>query len=155
MSSFNWIGTQPSCGNEYLLKNVLRDEWGFVGFVETDYDGSYGYMVAENAVRSGNNLMLGFGNGNNPAAPNSFPFAGNAANPNASEQSASLVKAMRESCKNIMYVIVNSGYYATQTKGGMDNMTKLFLTIDISVAVVIVALEAVMVALFLKKKKKA
>ena len=36
MSSFNWIGTEPSCANRYLLQNVLRGEWGFVGMVETD-----------------------------------------------------------------------------------------------------------------------
>ena len=54
MSSFNWIGTQPSCGNEYLLNNVLRGEWGFVGMVESDYDGSYGYMITDNCIRSGN-----------------------------------------------------------------------------------------------------
>ncbi|MBQ6256971.1 MAG: glycoside hydrolase family 3 C-terminal domain-containing protein, partial [Clostridia bacterium] len=46
MSSFNFIGTNPSCENPYLLKNVLRGEWGFVGMVETDYNGSYGYMIS-------------------------------------------------------------------------------------------------------------
>ena len=37
MSSFNYIGTRWTGGCKELLKNVLRGEWGFVGFVETDY----------------------------------------------------------------------------------------------------------------------
>ena len=58
MSSFNWIGTVPSCANNGLLNNVLRGEWGFVGMVETDYDGSYGYMITDHCIRNGNDLML-------------------------------------------------------------------------------------------------
>lgn len=61
MSSFNWIGTVPSCANNNLLNNVLRGEWGFQGMVETDYDGSYGYMITDNCVRNGNDLMFGYG----------------------------------------------------------------------------------------------
>jgi beta-glucosidase len=36
MSAFNWIGTKPANGSYELLTTVLRDEWGFVGMVETD-----------------------------------------------------------------------------------------------------------------------
>ena len=70
MSSFNWIGTVPSCANSNLLNNVLRDEWGFVGMVETDYDGSYGYMITDHSIRNGNDLMLGFGS----AEPGKFGY---------------------------------------------------------------------------------
>ena len=49
MSSFNYIGNCWAGGCSELLKNVLRGEWGFVGFVETDYFGVYGYMTADQA----------------------------------------------------------------------------------------------------------
>ena len=139
MSSFNWIGTEPSCANGHLLNNVLRDEWGFVGMVETDYDGSYGYMISDHCVRNGNNLMLGFA----MAASNQF-----------TDQSATAALAMRESCKNILYTIGNSGYYTNSdsASGGMDNMTKIFLGADIGVAVVIVAIEVILLANAKKKK---
>lgn len=38
MSSFNEIAGVPSTGNRHLLTEILRDEWGFDGFVVSDYD---------------------------------------------------------------------------------------------------------------------
>ena len=138
MSSFNFIGTVPSCENPNLLKTVLREEWGFKGFVESDYNGSYGYMNSDHCVRSGNDLMLGFGMN----ATNVF-----------SDQSATALLAMRQACKNILYTIGNSGYYAEGAQsGGMDNMTKLFLGADIGLAAVLIAIEAIVLASARKKK---
>ncbi len=41
MASFNEIDGVPATGNKWLLTDVLRDEWGFNGFVVTDYTGIY------------------------------------------------------------------------------------------------------------------
>ena len=140
MTSFNWIGTQPSCGNEYLLNNVLRGEWGFVGMVESDYDGSYGYMITDNCIRSGNDLMLGF----NSAETNKLE-----------DKSATAVKAMRQACKNILYTVGNSGYYEgdQDPAGKMSNMTKIFITVDVAVAAVILVIEIILIVRYRKKKK--
>ncbi|MBX7502331.1 beta-glucosidase BglX [Qipengyuania sp. YG27] len=37
MTSFNEYDGVPASGNKYLLTDVLRDKWGFDGFVVTDY----------------------------------------------------------------------------------------------------------------------
>lgn len=37
MTSFNTIDEIPATGNEWLLKDVLREEWGFDGVIITDY----------------------------------------------------------------------------------------------------------------------
>lgn len=37
MTSFNVIDAVPATGNKWLLTKLLRDEWGFTGFVVTDY----------------------------------------------------------------------------------------------------------------------
>ena len=57
MSSFIHVGTTWSGGNQALLQEVLREEWGFDGMVSTDAVlGSF--MNPEQAVVSGNELML-------------------------------------------------------------------------------------------------
>ncbi|MDE5962883.1 MAG: beta-glucosidase BglX [Alistipes sp.] len=45
MTSFNEIDGIPSTGNAFLLRDVLRKEWGFDGMVVTDWNSS-GEMVA-------------------------------------------------------------------------------------------------------------
>jgi beta-glucosidase len=37
MTSFNVVDGVPSTGNHWLLTELLRDQWGFKGFVVTDY----------------------------------------------------------------------------------------------------------------------
>ncbi|MEM8583311.1 MAG: glycoside hydrolase family 3 N-terminal domain-containing protein, partial [Bacteroidota bacterium] len=37
MTSFNEVDGVPASGSHYLLTEILRDEWGFDGFVVTDY----------------------------------------------------------------------------------------------------------------------
>ena len=141
MSSFNFIGTQPSTANPNLLNNVLRGEWGFVGFVETDYDGSYGYMITDKSVRNGNDLQLGFA-----SAPTD----------QITNQSATMTKALRQASKNILYTIVNSGYYVdaeSDPSEAPDKMVTTFRNADIGIAVVLIALEALFIALWMKKKK--
>ncbi len=144
MSSFNWIGIVPSCANSNLLNNVLRGEWGFQGMVESDYDGSYGYIITENSVRNGNDLMLGYGS-----------FDSNKLN----ADSATLAVAMRQACKNILYTVVNSGYYSEGTPIATENnMDKLFKTVNISAGVILGVGELLLLiylVLKLKKKKEA
>lgn len=38
MSSFSDLNGVPACGNEFLMRQVLRTEWGFRGFVVSDWD---------------------------------------------------------------------------------------------------------------------
>ncbi len=142
MSAFNWIGTEPACANDELLKTVLRDEWGFVGMVETDYNGSYGYQITDHCIRNGNDLMLGF----NSAASNVL-----------ADKSATATLAMRQACKNILYTIGNSGYYTIneQTGGGLSNMQKIFYGVDAGIAAAIILIMAIVLIRWMKKKKAA
>lgn len=145
MSSYNWIGEKPACADPELLQTVLRDEWGYRGMVISDYNGSYGYMNSDACVRNGNDLMLGFGR----ADSNQFK----------DRDSATLQLAMRQSCKNILYTVANSGYYkdasAVENTDGMDRMTKLFLTVDLAVGGAALLSELLVLILWLKKRKKA
>ena len=97
MSSFNYIGNRWAGGTAALCKTVLRDEWGFQGFVETDYFGVYGYMSADQAIRNGTDLMLV----SYQTETNNIRFR----DTNGAQQ------AMRESAHNILFVTVNSRAY--------------------------------------------
>lgn len=41
MASFNEVDGVPATGNSWLMTDVLRKQWGFDGFVVTDYTGIY------------------------------------------------------------------------------------------------------------------
>ena len=41
MASFNEVDGVPATGNRWLMTEVLRNQWGFDGFVVTDYTGIY------------------------------------------------------------------------------------------------------------------
>ena len=142
MSSFNWTGDIPSCANPNLLKTVLRDEWGFVGMVETDYNGSYGYQITDACIRNGNDLMLGFA-----SAPSN----------QLTDQSATATIAMRQACKNILYTVAKSGYY-TNAEGDPtnqpDKMVSMFRNIDIGIGVCLIILELLAIAMLIRGRKK-
>ena len=140
MSSFIFIGDVYSGSNARLLNNVLRDEWGFRGLVETDWNGSYGYQLTDNCVRNGNDLMLGWGT-----------YDTNVVSDTAS---ASCVIALRQSAKNILYTVANSGNYTnTVEEGGMDNMTRTFVTVDLIIALLCAAVMAAVLILWRKKRR--
>ncbi len=61
MSAFNRLGTNWCGGSSALLNDLLRGEWGFEGFVVSDYSWNFtgiGYMSPIIAVYNGNDTLL-------------------------------------------------------------------------------------------------
>ncbi len=61
MTSFNEISGVPATGNQWLFTDLLRNEWGFKGFVVTDYTAIYELIqhgVAEDSVSAGELAFL-------------------------------------------------------------------------------------------------
>ncbi len=143
MSSFNYIGDIAAGANPNLLNTVLREEWGFKGMVLSDWNGSYGYQNTDDFVRNGNDAMLG--------------FMQHESNQITNTESATLVSAMRQACKNIFYTVVNSGNYTIQdpNAGKMDTMTKMFIGIDTGIAIVTLGAMAIVLIRWNKKRKAA
>ena len=138
MSSFNYIGNRWAGGSSSLCKTVLRDEWGFKGFVETDYFGVYGYMSSDQAIRNGTDLMLV----NYPTATNDVQF----------RDTNGAKKAMRDAAKNILYVVANSrAYYPENLSEGMASWKVMMYVAD---AVVAALCLLIAVKSFGKKKSK-
>ena len=137
MSSYNFVGTEWAGGCSALLKDILREEWGFEGMVISDYFGNYGYMDADRAVRGGTDMMLG--------------TAGNEAI--MTDLSATSVKAMREAVKNVFYVTVNSKAYEEYVPGSIPSWMQTMYIVDVVIAVLLVLAEVLLVRGYLKKKK--
>ena len=91
MSSFNRIGTTWAGGSKALMTNVLRNEWGFVGYAITDFN-LYNYMYPDMGVAAGTDLMLTF-----------TPMKSM-----ADTTSATSVTNMRNAMHNILYTVANS-----------------------------------------------
>ena len=146
MSSYNWLGSVPAYANNNLLNGILRDEWGFQGMVQSDYDGSYGYMITDAAIRNGGDMMLGYGS-----------YDSN----KLTQKSATLLYAMRRACKNILYTVVNSGYYEsadeTEPTETVNKMDQLFGQINLTAGCALGVLELLLLVWLVVKmtKKKA
>ncbi len=142
MSSFNYVGAEWAGASSALCNTVLRDEWGFRGFVLTDYFGVYGYMNSDQAIRGGTDCMLvAYDTETNHVKDTS---------------SATSVKAMRQACKNIMYTVVNSRAYAAENLNtGLPTWQIMAIVIDVVLGAAIIGLEVLTVKSYRKAAKKA
>ena len=142
MSSFNYIGTQWAGGTSALCNTVLRDEWGFRGFVLTDYFGVYGYMDSDMGIRGGTDCML--------------VAYDTETNHVTDTTSATGVLAMRQACKNIMYTVVNSRAYDPENlTEGLMNWQIMAIVIDVIFAALIIFLEVLAIKGFKKDQAAA
>lgn len=139
MGAYNFIGNVPAEANSTLLNDVLREEWGFDGFVETDMFGGFGWQDSDRLVRNGTDLMLS-------------PFDSET-NHMTDMTSATSVKAMRQACKNILYTVVNSRAYAPENlETGLENWEKMLIAIDCAMGAIVIVLEVLTIRRYRKQK---
>lgn len=138
MSFFNYIGNTYAGADSALLQTVLRGEWGFKGFVLTDYFGGYGYQNADQEVRAGNDSMLATTKITN----------------HITDKSATSVKAMRQAAHNILYTAANSWQYANGEPKVATPIWKTAMYVAWGVvAVLVIGLEIVAIKRYLNRKK--
>lgn len=138
MSSFNYIGYTYAGASNNLLNTVLRDEWGFKGFVLTDYFGGYGYQNADQEIRNGNDSMLATIKITN----------------HITDKSATSVKAMRTAAHNILYTAANSWQYADGEPKVATPIWKTAMYVAWGVtAILVIALEALAIKRYMDRKK--
>ena len=138
MSSFNYIGNTYAGASSNLLQTVLRGEWGFKGFVLTDYFGGYGYQNADQEVRAGNDSMLATTKITN----------------HITDKSATSVKAMRQAAHNILYTAANSWQYANGEPKVATPIWKIAMYVAWGVvAVLVIGLEFLTIKRYLSRKK--
>ncbi|MBP3262042.1 glycoside hydrolase family 3 protein [Pseudobutyrivibrio sp.] len=140
MVAFNNIGIEPAEACSALLNTVLRGEWGFRGFAETDYFGGYGYQDADRMIRNGCDLMLATYSTDQSKVTD--------------QTSATSVIAMRQASKNILYTVVNSRAYDNDIKAGLPTWEKVLILIDVILGLLIVCLEYFAIKKYLAKRKE-
>ena len=138
MSSFNYIGYTYAGASNNLLNTVLRDEWGFKGFVLTDYFGGYGYQNADQEIRNGNDSMLATTKITN----------------HITDKSATSVKAMRTAAHNILYTTANGWQYENGEPKVDTPVWRIAMYVVWGVtAVLAVGLEVLTIMKYLKRRK--
>ncbi|MCM0691533.1 glycoside hydrolase family 3 C-terminal domain-containing protein [Bifidobacterium sp. M3-N-101] len=138
MSSFNYIGYTYAGASNNLLNTVLRDEWGFKGFVLTDYFGGYGYQNGDQEIRNGNDSMLATTKITN----------------HITDKSATSVKAMRTAAHNILYTTANGWQYENGEPEVDTPIWRIAMYVVWGVtAVLAVGLEVLTIMKYLKRRK--
>lgn len=121
MTSYNAIGTSWTSASYALCTQVLRNEWGFNGRVITDAVGTNGYMLGDTAIRAGTDMFLSAGG-----------LSGRYTE--ATTGTAAGVAALRNACKNQLFVYVNSAGI-----GGNVTYNTAWIAIPIALTVVFFA----------------
>ena len=141
MSSFNYIGNTYAGNCPELLINVLRNEWGFVGMVLTDYYGVYGYQDSDHLIRNGGDFCLV----NYDTETNHL----------TDTTSATALVCARQACKNILYTVANSrAYYPENLNPGMAAWEKVMIGVDVVGVLALIALEILVAKKGYAKRKK-
>lgn len=141
MSSINYIGNTYAGNCPELLINVLRNEWGFVGMVLTDYYGVYGYQDSDHLIRNGGDFCLV----NYDTETNHL----------TDTTSATALVCARQACKNILYTVANSrAYYPENLNPGMATWEKVMIGVDVVGVLALIALEILVAKKGYAKRKK-
>lgn len=137
MSSFNYIGPVWAGGNKITMTTLLHDEWGFEGFILTDYFAGAYNMNADQVVEAGGSSCLStFDIGTNYIQDTTDPTS---------------VKYMQDACHKLLYTVVNSNAYENAVSAhGLTGWQKIMYAID----AVIVLLLLLWEVLAIKKYKK-
>lgn len=133
MSSFNRLGMKWAGGSYALLTQVLRDEWGFHGSVITDYSLNT-YTHVDEMIRAGGDLFL---------TQDAKTFG--------MEDDATQIALLRQSTKNILYMVANSSVMSISTDG---YLRPVWQTVMICVDIAMIAALALWGILAIRSVKK-
>lgn len=142
MSSYNYIGNQWAGACSSLLNTVLRDEWGYQGFVLTDYYANFGYMDATRSLYNGGDACLA--------------TMDTGSNLNMDTSNPEVVTQMRRAAHDIMYTVVNSrAYDEANMQTGLLMWQIILIVVDVAIAAVLVLLEIFVIRKGYKKRKNS
>ena len=145
MSSFNRIGPIWAGGNYDLITGVLREEFGFRGFVLTDYDtGNYMNANTKQMLEAGGDAKL------NTIGKWDGLHKGGEVNEN--------IAYAKQAAKNVLYTVANSAgmngfVHGMRYRAGFAYYKLIFISLDVVVGLITAALAVGLIRKRLKAKK--
>ncbi len=148
MTVMNRIGYTWGGAHEGLLTNVMRGEWGFDGFIITDYSSNSNYTSHVNGLQAGCDLWDGFGyTETNTDTLDKF------------ENDAYVCQLMRQAVHRLLYVQANSS--AMNGLSSSDRVVSILtwwqttlIVIDVVLGVLFAASAVMLILTILNGRKK-
>ena len=147
MSSFNRIGNMWTSASDDLVNGILRGEFGFNGIIITDMADANGtvYMSCVDGIVAGTDIWLSSGK------DHSFM---------AYRNNATVVNAMREASKRVMYNVVNysavmNGYSAGTKIVRVFTWWEIAIISALAVSALLTAFSVIKLILAYNERKKA
>ena len=138
MSSFNRIGTRWTGGDYRLLTEILREEWGFKGFVICDFNTIPKYMNSRQMAYAGGDINLA-------STPVSW----------CDTSDVSDLVILRKCAKNVLYTVANSNAMNGEVIGYLLPIWQICLFVaDGVIATGLVAWGVIVTVFYLRDRKR-
>ena len=152
MTAYNRVGVTQCNAHTGLMKNILRNEWGFKGLISEDFIQNANYVVLKEAVLNGITMSCNTGDNTMAAVTEKYNYW----TVDAVSQDATMMAALKQAMKYQNYALANSN-----AMDGMASNTKLvsvrtwYDNALTAVQVVFAALTILAAAMYIMNERKS
>ena len=152
MTAYNRVGITQDNAHTGLMKNILRNEWGFQGLISEDFIQNANYVVLKEAVLNGVTMSCNTGDNSMAAVSEKYPYW----TVEAVSQDTTMMTALKQAMKYQNYALANSN-----AMDGMASSTRLvsvrtwYDNALVAVQVVFAALTVLAAAMYVLNDRKS
>ena len=152
MTAYNRVGITQDNAHTGLMKNILRNEWGFQGLISEDFIQNANYVVLKEAVLNGVTMSCNTGDNTMAAVSEKYPYW----TAEAVSQDTTMMTALKQAMKYQNYALANSN-----AMDGMTSSTRLvsvrtwYDNALVAVQVVFAALTVLAAAMYVLNDRKS
>lgn len=152
MTAYNRVGITQDNAHTGLMKNILRNEWGFQGLISEDFIQNANYVVLKEAVLNGVTMSCNTGDNTMVAVSEKYPYW----TVEAVSQDTTMMTALKQAMKYQNYALANSN-----AMDGMASSTRLvsvrtwYDNALVAVQVVFAALTVLAAAMYVLNDRKS
>lgn len=152
MTAYNRVGITQDNAHTGLMKNILRNEWGFQGLISEDFIQNANYVVLKEAVLNSVTMSCNTGDNTMAAVSEKYPYW----TVEAVSQDTTMMTALKQAMKYQNYALANSN-----AMDGMASSTRLvsvrtwYDNALVAVQVVFAALTVLAAAMYVLNDRKS